>query len=88
MIYLTPLLLTVALAQIAELEPANLYPDNYDFNSIDPWLPNMQKDLMPPNDKMWRGSTIESDITYDPSYFKDTYGVPLQIYRGFWSKWR
>ena len=77
MISLTSLFLAVTLAQVAELEPANLYPDNYDFDSIDRWLPNMQKDLKPPNDKMWRGSTVESDISYDPSYFEDTYGVPL-----------
>ena len=37
---------------------------------------------------MWRGSTLESDITFDPAYFEETYGVPLQIYRGFWSKYR
>ena len=78
MISYLALLASIALAKDQSGNiPGNLYPDDFDFSSIDPALPNMQENLFPPNDKMWRGSTVESDITFDPAYFQETYGVPL-----------
>ena len=56
---------------------------------VDHILPNMQEGLLPPNEKIWRGSTIaaaleESDwYGTDPNLFEEMYDVPLQIYRTF-----
>ena len=59
---------------------------------VDPTLPNMQEGLLPPDGKIWRGSTIDSKLEVsswagtDPNYFEEEYGVPLQIFRTFRSK--
>ena len=41
MISFSTLLATLAVAEAGQLEPGYLYPDGFDFSTIDPWLPNM-----------------------------------------------
>ena len=80
MIKYLALLSTLAAAMTLEQEEEEfepLYPEGYDISNIDPWLPNMQPDLKPPNGKIWRGATIDKDVSRNPDYFEDFYGVPL-----------
>ena len=49
----------------------------------------MQEGLKPPNNKIWRGATIDRELEaktklgVDPNVFESMYDVPLQIYRDF-----
>ena len=62
---------------------------NASTTEVDPTLLNMREGLLPPDGKIWRGSTIDSNLEVsswsgtDPNYFEEEYGVPIQIYRTF-----
>ena len=55
----------------------------------DETLPNMRKGLIPPEGKVWRGSTIprEHGLRWtkgvDPNAFEERYGLPLSIYKSY-----
>ena len=53
---------------------------------------NMRPGLLPPEGKVWRGSTIPKEhgalwSGVDPHIFEDRYGQPLSIYKSYRNKW-
>ena len=55
------------------------------------FLPNMQKNLLPPEGSMWRGATIDGPDGgnwngTDPDIFERKFGEPLHIFRNFHNK--